>query len=236
MTDSAEGHPPPEGEVNFSLPLSQGNIREESPFTITLKGNLIFDVSGIARTVTVTMELEPKADEAERTSFSVTQPFNYFPSANHIFLFLKNLKRNFFETVRDAMADEARLQLRDVSRFLTARFEFAPDSKEQITKDHLEATRERIVRFLVELPEKPRHAKWTKYTLERAVRIAALAAYTTDPKKFTLQDVRDEMFKSYREDTPASGDALRKALEEFDVSWSRIKSETRSVADFLKKQ
>lgn len=219
-------------ELIERLPLSGGVIREQSPFDFSFKGDLTFEVNGPKRTVTITLEVKGRESE-EPQPFVTELPFQVFPTPEHIFTFLRDLKRNYFETLRDTLTQEAVLQLQDVTRFLGATMELTPESKEDIAKDHVESTRERVLTHLGSLPDKPKHSRWTKHTLTHAV-TAAAAEVGRANGKLTLQTVRDEMAKVHGDDTPASGEALRKQLEEFGVSWTKLKGELRRWLELLK--
>ncbi len=222
---------PPEGESNVTRSFTPGTVREVSPFSVTLKGDLIFEAKDIERELTITLDLEKAPNSSERMAFYVTQPLDYFTSTNHLVQFLQTLKSNFLETLRATLEHEIVLQLEDVTRFSARTMGVGTDSKTKILDNHIAATRARLEEQLAELPNKPHHSKWAKHTLERAVRIAAMVVYSKGDH-LTLQAVRDDLFTLYGEDMPASGEALRKQLEEFNLSWRKIKAETKRMAEF----
>ncbi len=206
--------------------LPFGVMREESPFTITLKGNLVFEFGGAERTVKTILEIE---DAIGSPFSSDAMPFSYFASPQLLGTFLAALKGNFFELMKQSLSEQLALDLALASGFVAHALELDTNGKEEIIEHHVQKTRERLKQLLSPLPDKARRAVWTRPKLEQAARAAALNVYTSGDK-LTLEAVADEIRKHYGANAPASGEALRKQLERFQIDWMKIKTDTKRFA------
>jgi hypothetical protein len=199
-------------------------LQERSPFTITLSGDVIFEVHDGA--LTISLEVDQNKESSERVTGSRTVPLSYFPSPNILINFLQDVKRNFFELMRDNLIDETFLHLSDVSGFAASIRELDAISKQQIIEQHVEKTRDRLTKLLAPIPDSQGRSFWTKHKLDVAVRVAAFFLIK-EQKKLTLDAVTAEMRKNYGDNTPASGEALRKQLDLFKIDWMKLKAEVR---------
>ncbi len=217
----AVAQPPGPLMLRFASNL-QGHAREVSPFTITIKGALVFEVNGGERALNLSLEIE----DAPGSPFTNTQPLSNFPSSVALVNFLAEIKRNFFELMRQNLTAEIVLNMEDVSGFVAHMMGFGRENKREIVKNHVDKTESRISHLLSPMPDNPRRVAWTKYALEYETRFA-LHLLTSGGRKTTLDTVADVLRERHPAVAPASGEALRKQLERFGLSWRKIKTDTK---------
>ena len=201
-------------------------FQERSPFSTKLKGELVFEVRD--EKLIIKLEIN-RADGLEPDTTQSSIDLAGFPSGEALIAFQQAVKRNFFERMRESLAFESALHLFDVCGFIAHSMGLDPNGKPAIIKRHLEKTEERLAQVLSPLPEKPRRAAWTPNTLEGAVRLAALALEEAG-QKLTLDAVNAALWERYGDIAPASGEALRKQLALYEISWTTLKTEIRAIA------
>jgi hypothetical protein len=229
--DREQGEVSQSGAPRSTRTLPLGIVREVSPFDFKLEGNLTFELGGNERTVKIILEI--KNDPL--SPYTNTLSFDLFPTFEAMLKYLSEIKGSFLdpEIVERHLAGELALNLDDVSGFVGHFMALGNQNKQDIIEHHVKATEKRLADLLNLLPDRPKRTRsaWTRYTLEREVRIA-IQAVRKAGGKITLSTVRDELRERHGDDAPASGEALRKQLDVFKIDWMTLKAEAKAFAKF----
>ena len=211
---SAEEKPQPPPPVRFT-----------ESFTITLSGNLVMEPRDGDVIIALEMEDNPRIAEFP---LSVDQ----FALRDTLHGFLRTVHENFTQMLRGALADETALHLTDVIYFAGLAAGLESGDKQEIISTHLRGTAERLTIWLSGLPEKPRGSPWTRAALVNATRLAVFSIVKRKGR-VTLTAVADEIRSHHGDAAPASGEALRKLLDRFEVDWRALKADTQKAFKVL---
>jgi hypothetical protein len=218
--------------ANVFRALPGATVTERWPFEFKWLCDLTFSVADNALTITLEIDKGPNATRHELPPVALS----YFGTPDNLNNFLTDLKRNFFGGLRSSLTHEATLHLLDVRAALCSLMELEGADRASIIARHTAATAERLTHALARLPERQKSGAWTKIALKNAVQTAALKLLHRGVKgrKLTLDAVNAELRAEYGDQAPQSGEALRKQLEERELSWRALKSEIqRYVQSFL---
>ncbi len=214
---SAEEKPPPPPPA-----------RDAKPFTITLSGNLAVEArDGV---MTIALEIEGEGDNPPPAEFPLS--LGQFAGPDTLHTFLHSVDENFHRMLRTALVSETILHLADVIYFAGLAAGLESGGKQEIISSHLRRTAERLTSWLREAPEKPRGSPWTRAALVNAARLAVMSIVKRKGR-VTLTAVADEIRSHHGDAAPASGEALRKLLDRFEVDWRALKADTQKAFKVL---
>jgi hypothetical protein len=208
-----------------------GAVTERSPFTFNWECELVYKVAD--RELTIELEIKDRHGQIEMRTEVFKAPLSTFGSPTELNMFLADVKRNYFDTLREQLAREATSLLVDACRALCHMLGFGVEDRARIIKDHTDETARALEVLLAALPEKQRgESGWAKVALRSAVWVATvrLIQRGVTGRALTLDAVNDELRTLYPTQTPQSGEALRKQLDERGLSWRTLKAEAERLA------
>ncbi len=157
----------------------------------------------------------------------------YFGNPAVLHNFLQDLKRNYFKALRPAVEDEAFLLINDVRSALCGMLGLEGIDRADLIKWHQEKTAQRLETLLDKVPTPKPAGGWTKFQLENVVRGVAFNLYRRGSRgrALNLQAVNAELRTQFGDAAPASGEALRKQLDDRKLQWRDIKREVTRFAE-----
>lgn len=214
--------------------LMGAKVTEHWPFTLTLQCDVVFIVE--EGQLEIRLDIAAGPEGGEGSSQNMRLPLSMFVAPPLLNAFLRGLRHNFTDTLRDSLAQEAMLHLRDVTGAMLTLMEVQDVSREDIIRDHLEVTTQRLRVNLAALPERPRGGAWTKIGLRDVVARAAarLCLQGITGRALNLDAVNAELRAEYGNQAPQSGEALRKQLADRGLSWRQIKMAAESYCRHMK--
>lgn len=209
--------------------LSGGQLEERSPFDLSFTGALTFAVAEGRLSIALEINTADGLDKRHLASVPVT----YFGNPTVWSTFLQRLKRNYFKALRPALEDEAFLLINDVRGALCGMLGLEGIDRADLIKWHQEKTAQRLETLLENMPTPKPAGAWTKFQLENIVRGVALNLYRrgTRGRALNLQAVNAELRAEFGDAAPASGEALRKQLDDRKLQWRDIKREVTRFAE-----
>lgn len=214
--------------------LMGAHVTEHSPFRCELKGDLVFTVAD--GRLTITLDVEGGGEQGEPVKATMDFPLERFGATEMLNAFLRGVKRNFLNSLRDALTAETFLHAADVTNAMLGLMEIEDIDRPEIIRRHVEDTAKRLEVNLRELPERPKGATWSKIALRNAVANVAgqLALRGVTGRALTLEAVNKELRVAFPEAAPQNGEALRKQLDERGLSWRQIKTAAQKYARYKK--
>jgi hypothetical protein len=227
--------PPKAGDVQLQdvaqmLPAGEdGNVEKPSLFDLSFTGALTFSVA--EGRLSIALEINTTNGPDTRREASV--PVAYFGNSAVLGAFLQDFKRNYFKVLRPALEDEAFLLINDVRGALCGMRGLEGIDRAALIKWHQEKTAQRLEAFLEGMPTPKPAGAWTKFQLDNIVRGVALNLYRAGKRgrALNLQAVNAQLRAEFGDAAPASGEALRKQLDNRKLQWRDIKKEITRAAE-----
>lgn len=212
--------------------LTGANVEEVSPYVLNLRCDLVFKVAG--GELCIALEIKGRDSETVEARDDLAPiPLHVFGDVNTLNAFLEDMKRNFGSAMRGRLSHEAALLMRDTARALAVMHGVMNGDSESIIKAHTDSTAEGLRIVLANIPQKRHAGGWSKVALRNAVVVAAyrLLRRGVRGRALTLDAVRDELAAEHGQQAPASGEALRKQLEERGLNWRPLKAAAERHAE-----
>lgn len=219
----------PRAAAYYMRMLPGANVIEHTPFTLDFKCDLIFTVSNNALIISLQMG---KPDESGFRMDFPPRSLNDFEKPEDLNTYLDAVKTNFKTLLRPRMTQEAFSTLQVLILGLYFILNHGAGDRERIIKGYTEQATTLLESMLAALPAKLKPGTWSKVALRHAVDSAAFRLIRRGVKgrALTLDVVCEEMRTEHGEQTPASGEALRKQLEERGLNWRAIKGAAQRTA------
>jgi hypothetical protein len=209
--------------------LPGGHVEERNPFDLNFRGALTFAVA--EGRLSIALEINTADGSHKRELASV--PLTYFGNPAVLSTFLQDLKENYFKVLRPAIEDEAFLLVNDVRGALCGMLGLDSLGRADLIRRHQEQTAQRLETLLEKMPTPKPAGAWTKFQLENIVRGVALNLYRAGKRgrALNLQAVNAQLRAEFGDAAPASGEALRKQLDDRKLQWRDIKKEITRAAE-----
>jgi hypothetical protein len=187
-------------------------------FGITITGEIEITLDGSLLRLKIKVN---SSDEGSKPSFgTMNVPLSFFPNAQQAFAVMRETPELFKDKLESALVPETMLHFGDVAGRVLMGYDPKLEDKKEIIADHLNKTAKRLKKAF-DVPTKGQPSEWNARELTLAIK----GIVKDLPKQLRTYDkVAKEMQKDYADIAPASGEALRKLVERFDLNWRELKS------------
>lgn len=220
----------PQEAVRKLRGLPGGVVTEITKIPIQLRSELTFTVAN--NELRIQLKVKEKEGDADAVVWDARPaPLSAFGMGGELNAFLEDVKRNLAKALRPWLSNEIALLTADIVAACALLRGVTREDPEAIIRNHTRAAVESLNKMLEGVP-KHTGGGWSKVALHQAVYLAAfrLAFHGYKPRALTLDAVNDELRTTFRDDAPASGEALRKQLAERGLNWSEIKASATRAA------
>ena len=203
--------------------LPGANVTEWATFDLPINGKISFTIKG--GLLTVSIELDATTNTAPFALELPPAPLQEYGDPETLNNYLAAVKRNFIQVVGGQLQREAARTLQAVCIGTYVLINPGSGDRETIIEDYTKDMALHLSALLAKLPPTRKPGGWSKIALRNAVMAAALrlALRGVKGRALTLEAVRDEMWPQFGELTPASGEALRKQMDERKLNWRALK-------------
>jgi hypothetical protein len=206
-----------------------GKVVERTTFALDFKCDLIFTVADEALTISFETVVN---SQPYKVSFPPLA-LNTFETSADLNIYLDSIKQNFLTLLQPRLAQEAVSTLQVLMLGIYGMMNPGAVDRARIIEGYTEQGIEHLNTMLAQLPERQKPGTWSKIGLRNAVADAAFRLIQRGVKgrALTLDATYEEMREQFKEHTPASGEALRKQLEDRGLNWRVIKAEVERYAE-----
>jgi hypothetical protein len=192
---------------------------ESLPFSVTIKGEIGVRREGDSISLIQKLEAISELRNGEMTLDGITKlPANLFTDEETVQQWTQLTADTFKGNLIEHLLHQTVLQLNDALHFSLDHLEIEPVALEDIVEKHIRNTASHL-KHQFGLRDRGAQSKWERLELSRAVTRALRELKMNRP---TYANVAQILVRDYRDKAPPNGEALRKMLIRFKISWTSL--------------